>query len=422
MARTVADAKLDSRDARLKLKKGVRHWKGIYAGVAIGYRRGAKAGTWSVRLLEPSGKYKLLGLGQADDYADANGDTILSYREAHKRANKAKDDADANGGALRGPYTVAQAAADYLAWFETERKGVAMARSAVATHILPAFGERDVSTLRAPELRAWLSKIAGKPARLRTSVAAKKPNTRATTTDDQKRGRKASANRIYTVLRAILNRAFREDKVTTDAEWRKVKPFAQVDEARIRFLTDAESVRLVNACAPDLRELVHAALLTGARWGELAALRVADVTIGKEAGSIYIAESKSGRPRHVPLNGEGRELFAGLVAGKVGDARVFVRADGGAWGHNHHVRDLVKACTVAKIAPAVTFHELRHTYASHLAQAGIPLLTISKLLGHADTRITARHYAHLADATLADAVSNLPSFTVEKANPLRRVA
>jgi integrase len=52
---------------------------------------------------------------------------------------------------------------------------------------------------------------------------------------------------------------------------------------------------------------------------------------------------------------------------------------------------------------------MRHTYASLLAQAGADLLTISKLLGHADTRVTARHYAHLCDA--GNAVETLlPSF------------
>ena len=69
-----------------------------------------------------------------------------------------------------------------------------------------------------------------------------------------------------------------------------------------------------------------------------------------------------------------------------------------------------EACRKAKVPPAVAFHELRHTYASHLAQAGVDLLTISKLLGHADTRTTTRHYAHLADKTLAAAVTKLPSF------------
>ena len=52
---------------------------------------------------------------------------------------------------------------------------------------------------------------------------------------------------------------------------------------------------------------------------------------------------------------------------------------------------------------------------SRLPQAGVDLLTISKLLGHADTRITSKHYAHLADKTLAVAVTKLPSFQVSNA-------
>ena len=76
-----------------------------------------------------------------------------------------------------------------------------------------------------------------------------------------------------------------------------------------------------------------------------------------------------------------------------------------------HSSSFPLACNAAKIAPAISFHELRHTYASLLAQAGADQLTISKLLGHADTRITARHYAHLCDKTLANTVDKLlPNF------------
>jgi site-specific recombinase XerD len=130
--------------------------------------------------------------------------------------------------------------------------------------------------------------------------------------------------------------------------------------------------------------------------------------------STLIAPGKSGRSRHVPLNPEGTAFFRELMIGRTGDALVFSHADGAAWGKNHHVRPLRDACKAAKIKPAIAFHELRHTYASHLAQAGVDLLTISKLLGHSDTRITSKHYAHLTDKTLADAVTKLPSFGPDK--------
>ena len=290
-----------------------------------------------------------------------------------------------------------------------------MVESAVRAHILPAFADRPVVGLKTKEITDWRDRLATDPARLRTSKFAKTANLRpAPKSNDQMRARRATANRILTVFKAVLNRAYNSGAVGDDSAWRKVKPFPKVDEAKIRYLTDAESIRLVNACPADLRMLVRAALLTGARWGELVALRVSDVNAGKDRPTMYVADSKSGKPRYIPLNPEGRDLFSTAIAGKVGDALVFVRADGDQWGHNHHVRSLNAACKVAKIRPLVAFHELRHTYASHLAQASVPLLTISKLLGHADTRITARHYAHLADKTLADAVTNLPSFEPDK--------
>ena len=413
MPRTVRDANLESRDARLRLRRGNRHWKGIHSGVALCYRRGKGSGTWSARILLPSGSYELKALGVADDFANADGAKVLTFKDAQRAALSFGAIERRNDGELDLELTVGNAAESYLTWFRDHRRGVTVAESAVRTHILPALGDRTVASLKSAELRAWLDSVATKPARLRTSRFAAEVNRRpAPRTADEKRARRASANRVYTVLRAILNKAFRDGLVADDTAWRKVKPFAKVDEARIRFLTDVECVRLVNACPAELRALVRAALLTGARWGELVALRASDVNLA--APSIYIGESKSGRPRHVPLNPEGRKLFAEQVTGKVGDALVFVRPDGAPWGHNHHVRTLTEACRVAKVRPAVTFHQLRHTYASHLAQAGVPLLTISKLLGHADTRITARHYAHLADKTLAAAVTHLPSFEPDR--------
>jgi site-specific recombinase XerD len=84
---------------------------------------------------------------------------------------------------------------------------------------------------------------------------------------------------------------------------------------------------------------------------------------------------------------------------------------------------LKEACHHAKIVPAIGFHELRHTYASLLAQASADLLTISKLLGHADTRITSCHYAHLCDKTLANTVNRLlPSFDHEKERKVQNIA
>ena len=68
-------------------------------------------------------------------------------------------------------------------------------------------------------------------------------------------------------------------------------------------------------------------------------------------------------------------------------------------------------CVAAKVRPAATFHTLRHTNASHLVQAGVPLIFVAEALGHADARMVTKHYGHLAPSHVADAIrAALPKF------------
>jgi integrase len=73
-------------------------------------------------------------------------------------------------------------------------------------------------------------------------------------------------------------------------------------------------------------------------------------------------------------------------------------------GKSHQSRPLREACASAHIVPAASFHVLRHTYASRLAMRGVPMAVIAQQLGHADTRMTERHYAHLAPSYVAEMV------------------
>src|SRR2546430_14498394 len=81
-----------------------------------------------------------------------------------------------------------------------------------------------------------------------------------------------------------------------------------------------------------------------------------------------------------------------------------MRPDGGGWGRSHQHRPLREACRRAGIDPPASFHILRHTYATHLLQAGAPLPVIAANLGHADTRMTERHYAHLVPSYVAQVI------------------
>jgi integrase len=195
--------------------------------------------------------------------------------------------------------------------------------------------------------------------------------------------------------------AFREGKTDSDAEWRRVEPFEAVDAARIRYLTIAEAQRLVNACDGEFRPLVQAALQTGARYGELARLTVAD--FNPDAGTVAIRQSKGGKPRHVVLTDEGVALFKQCCAGRAGSDLVFSR-NGGAWLKSQQGRPMVEAVKRAKIKPVIGFHGLRHTWASLAVMNGTPLLVVAKNLGHSDTRMVERHYGHLAPSYIVEAI------------------
>jgi integrase len=300
-------------------------------------------------------------------------------------------------------YSVREGLEDYLnAMQRRGGKSVYHTRRAAEIHILPALGDVHIAKLTAKRITDWHQDLA-EQAPLARSTPGKKPNHRKVDKSaDGIRARRATANRVLTVLKASLNDAWRAGHVASDDAWRRVKPFKAVETARVRYLSEAECVRLVNACEPAFRNLVRSALLTGCRYFELSNMHVAD--FNADAGVLTVRESKGGKPRHVVLTDEGRLLFATLTAGKLGGDPIFVRADGGVWGKSHQLRRMADACRRANIKPAVSFHVLRHTHGSTLAMRGVPMGVIAEQLGHADTRMTEKHYAHLAPSYVADTI------------------
>jgi integrase len=421
MARTVRDSKLEKWEQRSRLVPKRRYFRDIGDGIALCYRRGGTnvTGTWAARIRDDkNGRYALRSLGAADDYLQADGKRVLTYRQACQRAVEVAE---------RGPtpaYTVNDAIKDYLAWFRENRKSIDETEAAINAHIRPVLGDRALASLTAGDIKAWQYALARQKARKRTGLGKaqghKSEPGEAEGREEAKRARRATANRIFNVLRAILNKAFHDERVPDDTAWRRVKPFGKVDLPRIRFLTAGEATQLVNGSSVEFRPLLRAALLTGARYGELARMNVRD--FNPTTAQLYVAPSKSGKARYIPLNAAGVQLFKTLTTGRGPNLPMFVRSNGEAWGKNHQQRPLLEACKRAKIVPPLRFHEARHSYASALAQAGADLLTISKLLGHADTRITSRNYAHLGDRTLANAVNNmLPDFGSEDASNIEAI-
>jgi integrase len=428
MARLVRDAKLETRTARTRLPiRPKPYFRRLEIGFHLGYRRLSSGGTWIARRFADDGRYREIRLGVADDTQDADGASVLDYGQAQHAARdwwRAELRREEGHDSRQGPFTVADAMADYLKAYERRGgKAVYDARCIVQAHILPALGTALVGKLTARKITDWHHGLAEKRARVRSRPGRTQNYRKVETGPDAIRKRRATANRILTVLKAALNHAWKAGHVASDDAWRRVQPFKAVETARVRYLSEAECVRLVNACEPAFRNLVRGALLTGCRYAELAGLRAAD--FNAETGIVTVRESKSGKPRHVVLTNEGKQLFATLTAGKLGDDSIFTAQAGGLWLRSRQIYPMMEASERAKIKPAISFHVLRHTYGSTLAMRGVPMGVIAQQLGHADTRMTEKHYAHMAPSYVADTIrAHFPTLGITGEStvaPMRRM-
>lgn len=210
-------------------------------------------------------------------------------------------------------------------------------------------------------------------------------------------------NNVLSVLRHMLTTAQDWELIETLPRVRRLK----VPPQRFRFLDFEVAARLVAAAEPDWRAMIVVALNTGLRLGELLALRWCDVDL--QAGRIVVRRSvtvgqittpKNGREREVPLNETARETLQAHRHLR-GDL-VFSDERGKIMGKAQCKWPLHRAQRKAGIAE-LGWHDLRHTFASHLAMRGVALKAVQELLGHSSIHMTMR-YAHLSPAVRRDAV------------------
>lgn len=211
----------------------------------------------------------------------------------------------------------------------------------------------------------------------------------------------ATVNRELTVLRRMLSIAHREG-------WILRHPFSGSDTIispsdetkRTRVLSRDEEELLLDACDENrsrLRPIVICALDTGMRRGEILSLRWRDIDLINKRINIQAMNTKTLRPRSVPITSRLMTEFDKLPQRDSAD-RVF------------GVTDTVKrSWATAKRIAGITdlkFHDLRHTCATRLVQGGLPIAEVSRILGHTSV-VTTFRYANVDDTTLDRAVSIL---------------
>jgi integrase len=404
MAGKVKHARLDSRTSRSRLEKGRQpHWQELQTGIHIGYQRQKKAtaGRWILRrYLGLGNRYRIVALGVADDADKANGQKILDFDQAKAKALAMIDTPDGDKKIQR--ITVRQSMTLYIAYKTRLGQPVEDVTSRGTVHILPKLGDRIVSELTADQLQQWLFDIASMPAQNRPRKG--QPMFRsAPVSDEDIRKRRATTNRVLTMLKAILNYVYDRGHVSHRDAWgRKLKPFKEVDAPPVRYLSIAEANRLINSCDTEFRPLVRAALETGARYAELGRMQVMD--LNPDSDTVAVRKSKTGKARQIILAKDGAAFFKAHCAGRDGSELMFTHSDGTPWLKSDQAVPMKEANERAKIKPTVTFHGCRHTWASHAVMNGMPLMVVAKNLGHRDTKMVEKTYGHLAPSYVVDAI------------------
>lgn len=197
----------------------------------------------------------------------------------------------------------------------------------------------------------------------------------------------ATRNKYVAHIKRMFNYAIELGIITSSPV--KIKK-AKLDNKRLRFLSEEEETRLFAEIDKSTNKLLKAivmiAIYTGMRKGEIQSLKPTDIVNGK----IYLkgAVTKSKKGRYIPISEKIKSYLSGDF-----DYSIDVK------------KSFNNACKKANIHD-FKFHDLRHTFASRLAQSGVDLYTVKELLGHSSIELTQR-YSHLTPDNLINAIDKL---------------
>lgn len=213
----------------------------------------------------------------------------------------------------------------------------------------------------------------------------------------------STVNHETRYFRALFSEMIRLGHYFSESPMAKIKTFKE-NQRELEFLDDDQIGNLLNCLAQSKNKYVlivaKICLSTGARWGEAESLRVSDLIVNDSVCMLRFAETKNGQVRYVQIS---RSLASEVL--EVGNASGLLFSSA-----KYAFRSTVKRFGIELPEQQAT-HILRHTFASHFMMNGGDILTLQKILGHSDIKLTMR-YAHLSPDHLA-AVLDL--------NPLERL-
>jgi integrase len=268
--------------------------------------------------------------------------------------------------------------------------------SALRVHIFPTFGDRALASVRPTEVQAWTKRLPLAP---------------------------ASAKAVYGVLRSLM-RAAVEDRLLTSSPCTRVA-LGSVAPKVLTIPSAADVAALAAALPPRYAAVPYVAAGLGLRPGEVFGLQVSDVDFLRRSVTVarQLDEHRKLGPlktessyRTVPLPATVGDVLAAHLAGglghpdpdahrhghldqmsnhQLGDNLLFTDAAGGPVLRNSFSKVWRAAVRMSPRGGALRLHDLRHTYASALIEAGESVKVVQARLGHASAMVTLDVYGHL---------------------------
>ena len=408
MTRTLFEAPLTTANSRSKLKSGL-HWRAIDPEIHLGYRKGVRGGRWLVRWYQGGQAYRQATLTTADDAMDADGVSVLDYRQAEKAARElvAKKRADALAEADGPALTVRNAVEKYLNFRERRevgQRGRAIhrdARSRLKKYVLDVpLAEKLLHELSDVHLQGWRNAL---PERLALATVRRLAN-----------DFKAALNHCLSANRGRLPAQFES---TVKSGLRTMKP--EPPKARKQILPDPDVRRLIAVAWEidtlegwdgDLARLVLVLAATGARFSQVIRLTVSDVQLGK--GRLMVPVSHKGRGEKsqsehaVRIGDDVIEALRPAITGRKGHETLLLRwrskqVAGIKWERDRRgpwqsasefARSWRKIVARAGLAGDTVPYALRHSSIVRGLRAGLPVRLVAALHDTSSVMIE-RHYA-----------------------------
>lgn len=276
-----------------------------------------------------------------------------------------------------------------IEWLGEQRQSLAASSFArdeayLRLHVLPAFGEVPLASVRRSDIRFWVAALSDE------GLAA------------------ATVKECHRILSAILKLAV-EEKLISENPCRGIK-LPRPEDRQIRFINESQVEDLVSCMDVRYRVMVYLTAYLGLRWGEVVGLRHGDVDVDRfRLRVVGVLEDVGGRVRYKqsPKTDSARrtltlppflqEMLASHLLENPDTPYVFVSPEGAPLRRSaFRARLWVPAVDRAGLK-GLHFHDLRHTAASIAHEYGAGLFDIKELLGHKDIQTTANLYMHLQE-------------------------